>query len=525
MAQHKPIRIGDTVPLQQINPATEEIDGKIYVSTNNVVLGRLTAGDGPHEEIDFGDLPGGGGASVTDITVSDMQTAIAAGTLTSGQAYRITDATATDFGFITTAPSEAAISPSGIAGFLNCDFQAVGDYSGVLAQTGMASGTQSGIWYDTMESGLLEGDIVIWDLKHWQLTDIGAIDGTDPATNTAAYTELSRDSANVGYIEEWDVCGFDIANDWLFYREDKRGNKYAYTFATDDEVEGLGYTAITEFQWGNDEHFGNIINDGYFSATNIAGRIFQNVFGYASYFTGNVMAANSIVSNNVLSDEVEISDNTLSSSARIVLNTVSRQGFIIDNTLNTGSRISRNVIAGEGGITNNTLLSSSRIENFVLGTRNEISNKTINSGIFFSGKNMAVSSSLSETIAANPSGNFAQPGYSDISATINIDSVTTLDITAAFAQYRGIINVTSPNATEDINQISNAPTAFPITIKPVAGLVLTITGTAVSGISAGEIALTTADVDLDGDKGEYIVLQVDATNGHLYEVNRVAGLL
>lgn len=59
MAKHKPIRIGDTVPLQQINPASEEIDGKVYVSATGKVLGRTSAGDGPHEEIDISSLGGG----------------------------------------------------------------------------------------------------------------------------------------------------------------------------------------------------------------------------------------------------------------------------------------------------------------------------------------------------------------------------------------------------------------------------------------------------------------------------------
>lgn len=65
MAKHKPIRIGDTVPLQQINPASEEIDAKVYVSATGKVLGRTSAGDGPHEEIDISSIGGGSGWQLT----------------------------------------------------------------------------------------------------------------------------------------------------------------------------------------------------------------------------------------------------------------------------------------------------------------------------------------------------------------------------------------------------------------------------------------------------------------------------
>lgn len=77
MAQHKPIRVGDSTILQQIDPATEEIDGKIYCSTNNIVLGRLTSGAGAHEEIDISDLPGvGGGWYAAGATASFNNTTV-----------------------------------------------------------------------------------------------------------------------------------------------------------------------------------------------------------------------------------------------------------------------------------------------------------------------------------------------------------------------------------------------------------------------------------------------------------------
>ncbi len=138
-----------------------------------------------------------------------------------------------------------------------------------------------------------------------------------------------------------------------------------------------------------------------------------------------------------------------------------------------------------------------------------ISNKTFEDNSGLSAKSISLTVDAAETISANVEGNRAGPGISDIPGTIDITGLTTLDCTAAFAQYRGIYNLTSSNATESIDTITSPPTLFPFTIRPAAGLVLTITGTAYAGIAAGQIALKAASYVLDGDKGEYIVLEID----------------
>ena len=90
----------------------------------------------------------GGGASVTQITYSDMQTAITNGTLTPGGWYLSTDASGTDLGFLTNAVTENTINVSGVGGYLNADFQAVGDYSG----TPETFNAQLGIWRTAFEA-------------------------------------------------------------------------------------------------------------------------------------------------------------------------------------------------------------------------------------------------------------------------------------------------------------------------------------------------------------------------------------
>ena len=85
---------------------------------------------------------------------------------------------------------------------------------------------------------------------------------------------------------------------------------------------------------------------------------------------------------------------------------------------------------------------------------------------------------------------------------------------------------TQTAATEAIDTITNPPELFPFTLRPAAGVVLTITGTAYSGITAGQIALKATDYVLDGDKGEYIVLEIDPLgSGALIEKQVVNGLI
>ena len=711
MAKFKPIRIGDTVPLQQIQPATEEVDGKLYVSQSGVVLGRASAGDGPHEEILFGDLPGGGGASYTEITYADMTTALSGGTLTPGGWYLITDAPGTDLGFLTHAVTENSISVAGIGGYLNADFQAVGNYDGVEAIVGIAAGTRQGIWRPSFEalainyvnldrayidyttsSGLLSdgegyatpgappyiyyidasglftageiitgddngstavvvsddgagtlevssvtgdwttettffggtsantaffdgynesvapktgvvitdtgsrvylipdetletgdvitgdisgntitvdffhagggtfaagdtitggttgatavivtddgvssmtaymtsagvafdgsevldngsgvtadqdgaatgptivlGDIVIWNLLHWQLTDDTLLDGTDPATNTAAYTVLYKQSQNVGYIEVWDIVEFDyIGNQTVEFRQDSIAGGTV-----------RGETGIVGYQFGRYDCLENNINTpGIFDIINLIGKFRYNTVYQNVNISGIVTGADTAIENNILENG----------------------GALTGITAGTGCSISRNKIgqgATLGGST--TMGDGAAFNDLDIRANKQISNKAIDAGVTFSDKIVQLTTDTAETYSANVEGNRIQPGFSDIPGTIDITGLTTLDCTAAWAQYRGIYNLTSSNATEAIDTITNPPTAFPFTLRPAAGLVLTITGTAYSGIGAGQIALKAASYVLDGDKGEYIVLEIDPLGtGCLVEKFVVNGLL
>lgn len=834
-----------------------------------------------------GNAPGGGGASIIEKTYAEMQAHIAADELVPGQLYNITDAAGTDMGFICLALTENEISVSGNGGYLNADFQAVGDYSGVEAETGTAAGTQLGIWRTGFEaltipytnlqfppdyvsysasSGLLdpaetfttdlgttgevitddgagtvtvqnlsqplvlgevitgdisgetvtvdsytetqktflpgetitgsvtgatativtddgassmtaymtspgvgfdgsevldngagvtadmdgaasspsivEGDIVIWNLKHWQLTDVTVLDGTNPATNTAAYTELAKTVADVGYVAVWDISEFDFPNEWLQYRQDLRGNKIRYEKIIEDNIVGLGINAVSVFQWGSNNWYGNTSDNGFFNnpnlprvrrcifsiaalVYNITGNdlsFYDNIFYGQTQFTDidflgectfikntlyeganftfcdfdnlevennillagasvsgvnilsaalsrNLLSQNTSVSNisggvnlqdnNVLTgasvsdisgDDLTIENNILENGAsmtgitagagcvistnkvgigatlgidiilgdnvtiehNILENNAQFTGIeagngstlssnkvgqgatfggsfvleedthIDENTLSAGSslfgitttgtgcEVSNNNIGNDANMASLTLAGGTTVEYNILepgGTLNDIttgascsisrnkigqgatmggsttlgggasmddleirankqlSNKTLDAGVTFSDKILEITIDGTETITANIEGTTAQPGFSDIPKTFDITGLTTLDYLAE-NNYVGIGNLTSGNPTENINQIDNFPTAFPFLLRPSAGLTLTITGTAIAGIGAGQIALTTTDVVLAGDSGEWLELEADpGGGGFLREKNRSGTLL
>lgn len=516
-----------------------------------------------------------------------------------------------------------------------------------------------------------EGDIVIWNMRHWQLTNAANTDGTGPGDNVNAYEELPKEWENVGYITAWDISEFDFSENQIKYRQDIKGNKNR---------------GVQAFQWGNDNCYSNIIEvDASIECVNQIGIIFNNTLeaggairgsvvlsdtasisecyvssaaeiqnlnlvGYGTSLNStrlyngaqidnvtlsgvgniyqcilnpgasisnillgdNVLFENNILENGatitgitaganceisrnkvgqggtlggdtVLGNGVAIIDNVIGSSASIEENTLSDNCQMQSNLLQSGARIAENELSGSGSyissnvigvdasivnntiegndafiqgnillgsdanISSNTLAQEARISGNTLeqgatlsGTLEdgvqvngntilngiEVSGKTFAAGVEFSGNTIGVDMTETETIEENITSKRAIPGFSDIPATINITGLTALDITAAKAQYCGIINVTSDNATESIDTITNPPTLFPFTIRPAAGLVLTITGTAYSGIGAGQIALKATDYTLDGDKGEYIVLEIDPLGtGCLVEKLVVNGLI
>jgi hypothetical protein len=263
---------------------------------------------------------------------------------------------------------------------------------------------------------------------------------------------------------------------------------------------------------------------------------------------GTTMGDYAEFENNFISNNGQISGITIGQDGQIKNNYV-YSASILDITAGTDFIMSNNILESGASITNISALDevsvsynklsanssigylplladTARIQFLSLASDSRINNKSFDTGVAITNKIIQFISDDTETYTSNIEGYRSQPGFSDIPGTIDITGLTTLDCTAAWAQYRGIYNIASGNATEAIDTITNPPMLFPFTIRPEAGLVLTITGTAYAGIGAGQIALKAASYTLDGDKGEYIVLEIDPLGtGALIEKQVVNGLI
>lgn len=171
--------------------------------------------------------------------------------LAAGSHYFISDKA--DRGILLLAVTSNSFSLEGQGIFLNPDFQDIGTLTGTI----------NGMWYAGGEGTFTNGTIVFWNGLHYEVTDDGAFDTTDPATNVLAYTLLSKSIAN-GYIEEVDFILYDFANDSITRRIDKRNND-------------VQLTSISVFQWGNNSVARNtLINEGYYNCINNRGTIQNN---------------------------------------------------------------------------------------------------------------------------------------------------------------------------------------------------------------------------------------------------------
>lgn len=327
----------------------------------------------------------GGGGGVTSDTYANWNAARLAGTLPLNSTILVSNRG--DNGLLLQTGNNAAqVALSGQGGFLNADFQNAGTYSGVSAVTGVAAGTRKGIWYSGISVSL--GEIVIYNLLHYQVTNAGAINGNPPPSNATAYTALPRSAANVGYILEWDAVEFDFVADAIVYRADKRGNTVRTA------------AAVTAFQWGNNKCEKNTVL-GLIDQKNARGEIKNNVVYANAQINGNTMATDAKIYNNVLFPGGRIESNDLAATSQIYGNTAA--GFIQANTLDVNSSIYSNDLKSSAAISFNTINVTGSISLNILGPSATISGNTFSGaaacGIFSNvvGANSTVTSCIMDS--------------------------------------------------------------------------------------------------------------------------------
>lgn len=392
------------------------------------------------------DETGGGGATIESDTYDNWETARLAETLNPGATIIVTDRA--DVGLILQVADVNAFGVSGIGGFLNADFQAIGDYSGVDAETGIAAGTQQGIWrtsfealtitYTNLSGGtfavgdtitgantgataviitddgaasmtaymtsqgvafdgseqldngagvtadqdgaatgptIQQGDIVIWNLLHWQLTNAVNLDGTDPATNVSAYVELPKASPNVGYIEEWDAIEFDFIEDSILRRNDRAGNQ-------------IQSAELNIFPFGNSKIYSNSINNASVDIQNYIGYFYENIILSGAEIIGLVGKEDSYFISNLFDSGASCESVTLDTVSNISQNRLGAGAAI--SYIDINGSIERCTIYQDGTISNisgyNLIVRSNIIENgasltgFTTGANCSISKNKVGPG-------------------------------------------------------------------------------------------------------------------------------------------------
>ena len=211
-------------------------------------------------------------------------------------------------------------------------------------------------------------------------------------------------------------------------------------------------------------------------------------------------------------------DITMNNFAEFANNTLFPRAAVLSCNLSDASLISNNRLIS-GSIDTVDFGTSAFIQGCIING-GSIKNKTLDVDSGFINCDVLRAIDQAETLSFFYEDKYVSKSGSSYDKTVDITGLTALDCLPE-NNYIGIFIITSGNATESIDSISNFPTSSPFIIRPAAGLALTITGTAISGIAAGQFALTSADVILNGGLGEYAIFEANTLGGgYVREVER-----
>jgi len=252
------------------------------------------------------------GGVVVTMTIAELQTATAAGTLGDyvGGLVKVSDLA--DRGAFLLVTSATTVSEDGEGIFLNAVWAngTEGDDSDVETLTTIAPATYLGQWALALEATIVDGDIVAWldttapqlGYRNYQLVDVGNLDGSGPSANTTAYTVLPRGPENYGYVVVSCPIKFDLANGVIIQRE-QAGTIYRYDYMYQAI---LTYNAIDSYPWGKSNWALNTIDNARIGYENTEGSVFKisasvggsvgpaNYLGIGSSLAFSTFSSNSI---------------------------------------------------------------------------------------------------------------------------------------------------------------------------------------------------------------------------------------
>lgn len=423
----------------------------------------------------------------------------------------ISDATGSYGIILKTNPYGNGFETTGVGIFQNADFQGIGDYSDVVNITSQVAGNLQGIWNLANQGSYVQGDMVIWNNIHYQLTSIGDISTNTPDVNTDAYTVITRGtlSDKYGYITVLDVVTYDIISDIIFYREDKiRNNK-------------IDYNTFNNFDWGNNNTKDIIIDclNSNINLLNNRGSITGNITGKNSYISIAQNTGNVYFSLNRTNNYLQLNTNTGYADIHIAGYS---SGMDADN--NSGTIVVYIYDESEMSASNNSgiikaryydgsyVQHSSNAGNIIDGYFAYGFNGTIvlNSGITH---NKCVYNNSLQSFIWDSAVNYDKKVITNLGSTfdktIDITGVTTLNISC---NYCGIINLVG-STTEGIDTIINYPTivSFRVNFTPI--LAFTVTGTPAGLMVNGGIALSSIAFVGNGSYGDFITFENAQVNG------------
>lgn len=395
-------------------------------------------------EIGRGINPNANQFYITD-TRANIIVARNANTLTPGAVYFITDKN-----IALVALQNGTLSLSGWGIFDNADYQ-------------QTDANNIGIWNSSLTPVI--GQFVMWQNDHYN-NDTGVNTVTSPDSDATNWTLISRPDST--YINESDAVEYDIDNDWIVYRSDKRGNSYRASELWNTAY-GLGASnnPIDRFQWGSDTCFGNLIDNA----------VMEN------YNMPNECAANHITS----SSNFKNNDDYL--------------GIFSFNTMSDGA-IFNNITSPSNGIFQDcSLINNASLSVITITSAVAIDNCTFESVVI-----------ASDTFSVAQDKKFINGDRSTFVATIDLGGGTNLDLVGN--RYAGDITVTDAAASFTIATIDNGTLNHKIKLSPANAKTANITPTAIAGIAADQIALEAlATLVLTGrsDGADYLEIQLEST--------------
>ena len=421
-----------------------------------------------------------GGANVNSLTNAQMLALISANTVSAGQSYLITDATYSNGGVVVQGLTTNTISLQGSGLFLNADYQAVGNYSGV---TGFHSAL--GLWSSDVQSVTI-GDCVVWNnLNYKNLT--GAW-GTAPDTDTVNWVVLTKTVTN-GYIQESDFVKYNVTTNKVFYRADKRGNQV--------ELVEISINSLTAFQWGRDVVTRNVVSaQGYMNCTNSnctytsnvvtqlgfiidvtqkveAGSVLRNTIenqGSLAIYYNRGKIADNVIKDNGSSIGFIGATKLIDSLAEIQSNVLTGGGQISYDSLSGSTVISRNTIENGGTLTLNTIIGT-EISTCNIGYSGLQITASTNGSKVTNCSFQNASSVLIANLTTIINGKTISNGFSNFETSLDMSDVAiydlaskTLTIPTNFS-YCGIFTLTN-TSSNIIKKIVNTSSFHNSTFKP-----------------------------------------------------------